>query len=105
MSIDFVRLVTPFYCLIYILDALENMMNKREVFFFCMRSLLFFSALFGVGNGWLLAQEQFGGQPRGIGSVVAARSKVTLRQLNRQDTEALLSWKNRQDGIFYKGRP
>ena len=79
-------------------------MNKRGVFFFCVWSLLFFSALFGVGNGWLLAQEQFGGQPRGVGSVVATRAKVNLRQLNRQDTEALLSWKNRQDGVFYIGQ-
>ncbi|WP_315561983.1 hypothetical protein [Porphyromonas endodontalis] len=80
------------------------MMNKRGVFFFCMRSLLFLSALLGVGRGGLLAQEQFGGQPRGVGSVVATQAKVNFRQLNRQDTEALLSWKNRQDGMFYIGQ-
>ncbi|WP_449032677.1 trypsin-like serine peptidase [Porphyromonas sp.] len=50
------------------------------------------------------AQEQCGGQPRGIGSVVATRAKVNLTHLNRQDTEARLSWKNRQDGIFYIGQ-
>lgn len=79
-------------------------MSWKGLFFFCIRFFLLFSAWLGVGKGAMWAQEQCGGQPRGIGSVVATRAKVNLRQLNRQDTEALLSWKNRQDGVFYIGQ-
>lgn len=79
-------------------------MSRKDLFFFCIRFFLLFSAWLGVGKGAMWAQEQCGGQPRGIGSVVATRAKVNLRQLNRQDTEARLSWKNRQDGIFYIGQ-
>lgn len=50
------------------------------------------------------AQERFEGQPKGMFSAYSIQSKSLHIDASASDTEAVLSWKNHQDGIFYIGK-
>jgi len=50
------------------------------------------------------AQEQFGGQPKGLLPTYTPHLKGVSIGASASDTEAVLSWKEQQDGLLYIGK-
>ncbi len=79
-------------------------MNIQKKKCFNFKPLCFLALLLFFIPIYLGAQEQFGGRPKGIYSTYTTHSKTLNVIASVSDIDAVLSWKNQQDGIFYIGK-